>query len=482
MRTLRKIAILVAVAASAAAMADTGYLANNKNLSSGKSYGWPAGYEFKQQFTAQENGVPEELAVNMGNNQNPYGMRVAIDVGGQRIYDNTFAGLKQRPSDWATSFPLAGVRGAIRRGDVVTITMKPDQQVGMEPILVDNPAWPRAELRGYGKVALKFYLRAAMADVKATAPVGGAIAWPDGTTCGTACTAKLNFGSTAVLTAQPAGANKLKSWSGPCTGTAPTCGFVVAPGLAPVSAEMELVPTVVKIAGDNQKKNFVAMQPGVYAAGAAYDPLQVKVLGGDGKPIAGAQVKFECITRGGTACAMVPSYNYPSKIVATGADGIATLNGYNGSSLILYYDGGTMVVRASYLSAYTDFTVVGVGFAYKPTTIKILAGGDQTKARDKNDTRYTGGAAAIDSIQVQLVDTDGKGVPGLSVCPTGQAPYPMQCVIGTANECTTTGSDGKAAFGKGLCWDGTGDWNVKIIANVPGQAQANVTTRVKVTN
>jgi hypothetical protein len=110
------------------------------------------------------------------------------------------------------------------------------------------------------------------------------------------------------------------------------------------------------------------------------------------------------------------------------------------------------------------------------------AGGDQTKARDKNDTRYTGGAATIDSIQVQLVDSDGNGVPGLSVCPTGQAPYPMQCVIGTSNSCATSGSDGKAAFGKGLCWDGTGDWNVKIIANVPGQAQANVTTRGRVTN
>src|SRR5579862_6117855 len=171
MRTLRTIAILMAVLVGGVAAADTGNLANNKNLSSGKSYGWPANYTFTQQFTAQESGVPEELAVNMGNNQNPYGMQVTIDAGGQRIYDNKFTGMKQRSSDWATSFPLSGVRAAIKRGDVVKISMTPDRLVGMEPILVDNAAWPRAELQGYGKVALKFYLRAALAEVKATAPM-----------------------------------------------------------------------------------------------------------------------------------------------------------------------------------------------------------------------------------------------------------------------------------------------------------------------
>jgi hypothetical protein len=158
---------------SLAAGADTGFIVKNTQSASGKSYGWPANFTFTQHFIAAEGGTPTELAINMGNNQNPYNMHMAMDVAGRRVYDHHFAGLKQRSSDWATSFPISGMTWTIRKGDVVTISLTPNTMVGMEPVLVDNPAWPRAELKGYGRVALRFYVKTAQARVTITPPGAG---------------------------------------------------------------------------------------------------------------------------------------------------------------------------------------------------------------------------------------------------------------------------------------------------------------------
>lgn len=229
---------------SMAASADTGFIVKNTQSASGKSYGWPANYTFTQQFTAAEGGSPTELAVNMGNNQNPYSMHVTVDAGGQRVYDNNFTGLKQRSSDWATSFPMSGVSRPIRKGEVVKISLTPNTLVGMEPIFVDNPAWPRAELKGYGQVALRFYLKTAQARVTITAPTLGAVAWSEGMSCGAACAFDANVGTSVTLHAKPDSGNRLVSWGGPCTGNAATCAITVAAGMAPVTASFERIPVI----------------------------------------------------------------------------------------------------------------------------------------------------------------------------------------------------------------------------------------------
>ncbi|MBF0547994.1 MAG: hypothetical protein HQM08_26390 [Candidatus Riflebacteria bacterium] len=94
----------------------------------------------------------------MGNNQNPYGMKMTLSVGAEKLFENNFSGLKQRSSDWATVYPISGISRVLKAGEVVTLTMVPTQGVGMEPILQDNPDWPRSELKGYGKVALRFFV------------------------------------------------------------------------------------------------------------------------------------------------------------------------------------------------------------------------------------------------------------------------------------------------------------------------------------
>jgi hypothetical protein len=232
---------------SLAAGADTGFIVKNTQSASGKSYGWPANFTFTQHFIAAEGGTPTELAINMGNNQNPYNMHMAMDVAGRRVYDHHFAGLKQRSSDWATSFPISGMTWTIRKGDVVTISLTPNTMVGMEPVLVDNPAWPRAELKGYGRVALRFSVKTAQARVTITPPALGAVAWAEGMSCGAACAFDANLGTIVTLHAKPAAGNRLVSWGPPCKGSDVTCEIMIFAGMAPmapVTATFARIPVI----------------------------------------------------------------------------------------------------------------------------------------------------------------------------------------------------------------------------------------------
>ena len=127
--------------------------------SGGVSFGWAANYTFNQSFIAQESGYLEELAVYGGNNQNPMAFKLTITASGETIFVKDYSGLKQRTSDWATSFPITGASRPIRAGETVVLSLTPSQQLGVEPIRVDNPNWPRFNLQGYGPIALRFYVK-----------------------------------------------------------------------------------------------------------------------------------------------------------------------------------------------------------------------------------------------------------------------------------------------------------------------------------
>jgi len=133
-------------------------LASTMDRSSGVSWAFQGGVTFTQAFRAARSGIPRELGVRMGNNQNPYAVTMRILRNDAVILEKTFAGLTQRPGDWATVFGLGDVRTAVQAGDWIKFSMTPDQTVGIEPILVSHADWPQSDLAGYGKMAARFYM------------------------------------------------------------------------------------------------------------------------------------------------------------------------------------------------------------------------------------------------------------------------------------------------------------------------------------
>ena len=126
-------------------------------------FAWELGQTFTQEFTVQASGFPVELGVRMGSNQNPYHARVIIQRDGVVLLDHVFLDKVQRFSDWATVFPLKGINTAFQVGDKIKVSIMPYISTGFAAVLVDNPNWPRADIKGYGKVALKFYVQGAAA-------------------------------------------------------------------------------------------------------------------------------------------------------------------------------------------------------------------------------------------------------------------------------------------------------------------------------
>jgi len=197
--------LAVGPAFSQTSPAMTGFAITNTTNVGGRSFAWQANYTFNQTFKAQETGYPVELAVNGGNNQNPMSFRLVITASGQTIFDKAYSGLRQRSSDWATSFPISGTSRAIRAGETVVLSLTPSQQLGVEPIQIDNPNWPRFNLPGYGPIALRFYVKLAQATFTVNAPANGSLAWQDGTTCdrGKSCSKTVNVGAPLNFTVMP---------------------------------------------------------------------------------------------------------------------------------------------------------------------------------------------------------------------------------------------------------------------------------------
>jgi hypothetical protein len=138
--------------------------------SSGRSFALQAHAPFTQLFRARATGVPTELGVRMGANQNPYGVRLELAVNGAKVLDRTFTGCRQRTSDWATVFSFPDVTAPIRAGDRIAFTITTDMEIGIEPLFLGDPDYPRGTLKGYGDVTARFYLSGTSTVQPAPAP------------------------------------------------------------------------------------------------------------------------------------------------------------------------------------------------------------------------------------------------------------------------------------------------------------------------
>src|SRR4029079_10606426 len=74
----------------------------------------------------------------------------------------------------------------------------------------------------------------------------------NGIACGAMCISSLRAGTLVQLIAQPAAHARFAGWAGPCTGTNPSCTFVVGMADVTISAAFELkVDTVHVVVGGN---------------------------------------------------------------------------------------------------------------------------------------------------------------------------------------------------------------------------------------
>lgn len=125
----------------------------------GSSYSFSAGTTFTQTFVAKGSGVPKELGVVMGSNQNLFNCHLAISVRGTKVFDKKFEGLKQRTSDWAVVFPLTEMTAHVNAGDTVSFSLTPESSIGFTAVHNDEVGISKAPLTGYGLVSSVFYMK-----------------------------------------------------------------------------------------------------------------------------------------------------------------------------------------------------------------------------------------------------------------------------------------------------------------------------------
>ena len=242
--------LLVAVSLDAQAPVT---MADSRPHASGRTFVTPANHTFTQKFTAKTTGYITEVGVVMGMMHMPWNARVTLDAGGARLLDQNYTGMTQRREDGIAVFPITGMTKLVNAGEVVSFSVTPDIEVQLEPVLVDNTDWPRAELPDYGRVALEFYVLADPAvTITATAPAGGKIAF-DALDCGAKCTATVRAGIQATLTAVPKTESTFVSWGGACAGQANPCKLTVSANTA-VTAKFKQ-PPVIKWTRDIQLDN-----------------------------------------------------------------------------------------------------------------------------------------------------------------------------------------------------------------------------------
>jgi hypothetical protein len=251
-RTVRRFARLFAVALFPAAMAAqaAGNIASNYNQPSTSSRSWGHELPFTQKFTAQATGVPTELWVWMGSNQQPFAVMLTIEVNGTKAFEHNYTRVKQRTSDWAAVLALTGMTTTIKRGDHVSLRLVPDQQISMSPVMADNPLWPRAELKGNGLVALHFAMKTGPhAILTFSKNEGGTVsgAFNGGTMeCGTDCGVSVAVNTPITLTAKPGSNQKVVAWSGGCSGTGLTCTLPMAAATT-AAVEFGAIANTIKI-------------------------------------------------------------------------------------------------------------------------------------------------------------------------------------------------------------------------------------------
>jgi hypothetical protein len=125
----------------------------------GSNWALGGGASFTQTFISLQGGVPKELGVKMGINQNPYNARVQVSVNGAPAFDKTFTGLRQRQSDRATVFALDGFKKSVKPGDKISFTVTPATQIGIAAIHFDRQGIEKGTVPRYGAARSAFYMK-----------------------------------------------------------------------------------------------------------------------------------------------------------------------------------------------------------------------------------------------------------------------------------------------------------------------------------
>jgi hypothetical protein len=107
---------------------------------------------FSQRLIVRNTGLPDELGVEMGAGDGTFNACVEIRGEDREIFHRCYDNLKARPSDGATVVSLQGIRSALRRGEEVSILIRPDRSIKAGAMTADNPDWPR----GPSPFALRF--------------------------------------------------------------------------------------------------------------------------------------------------------------------------------------------------------------------------------------------------------------------------------------------------------------------------------------
>lgn len=132
---------------------------SNMDQSSGQWWPFLGATTFVQRFKAKAGGLPTELGICMGNNQDGYWVQLQLAVDDVQVLDRTCYGLVQRYSDGATVFDLTGLVPPVRAGSWVAVSITPGMTIGIEPIFSQDPDVPQGILPPRIPMAARFYMK-----------------------------------------------------------------------------------------------------------------------------------------------------------------------------------------------------------------------------------------------------------------------------------------------------------------------------------
>jgi len=131
---------------------------DDRQFASGESYLLTGTYSFT--IVAQQTGFLNQFRFQGGNNQNPFGMHLVITDGAQTILNQSFGGLVQTQGPWWTELNFV-TTVEIHQGDTLSVSMTPDQGIGIEPLFVPVPNFStNTNVPGYGVFPIRVQLNA----------------------------------------------------------------------------------------------------------------------------------------------------------------------------------------------------------------------------------------------------------------------------------------------------------------------------------
>jgi hypothetical protein len=165
------------------------------------------------------------------------------------------------------------------------------------------------------------------------------------------------------------------------------------------------------VSGDNQAALRAMTVDGT--AEASFAPLSVRLTDSAGAPLSGQQISWSPGSNpAGMAVQIDPSGAAPV-IVTTDSNGVATLQGMGGSSVLAYFCDGDFTVVASYGTASATFHLGVSGVAPPAVTGTIISGNNQSMPR--TGTEPPGGIATFAPLQVKVQYAQGNPVSGIQV-------------------------------------------------------------------